>query len=228
MPAEEPAVSGGVNSVNTLNPSIQIEGLYRGSVPQGEVAAAPLRLSLEDAVKRGIQHNLGAVTAGGAARQARALRLASLAELLPDVTGNVLESVQQANLAALGLRVSTPTPGFHFPSVVGPFNYFDAGANFSERLSLTGLRNWESSKENDRSTQWTARNSREVVALAVSASYLQAGASAARIETANAQIAAAKVVYDQAVDRNRSGLNASIDVNRSLVELQTQQQASPR
>ena len=31
-------------------------------------------------------------------------------------------------------------------------------------------------------------------------------------------------MYQQAVDRNRSGLNARIDVTRSLVEVQTQQQ----
>jgi outer membrane protein TolC len=39
-----------------------------------------------------------------------------------------------------------------------------------------------------------------------------------------AQIATARAVYQQTVDRNKSGLNARIDVTRSLVELQTQQQ----
>src|SRR5207237_1135731 len=58
----------------------------------------------------------------------------------------------------------------------------------------------------------------------VGGSYLQLIASAARVETLKAQITAAQAVYQQAVDRNKSGLNARIDVNRSQVELQTQQQ----
>ena len=61
------------------------------------------------------------------------------------------------------------------------------------------------------------------MALAVSGSYLQILASTARIQTANAQIQTAQAVYQQAVDRNRSGLNARIDVNRSQVRMQTQQ-----
>ena len=221
---QTPALTGGSNSVNTLNPSLQVQGVYQGSVPRGAVSTTPIALSLEDAVRRGIQYNLGAISANDAAKQARAQQLGSLAQLLPDITGNALESVQKSNLAALGLRLNLPIPGFHFPSTVGPFNYFDAGANFSESLSLTALRNWESSRENNRSAQLLTRDSRELVALAISASYLQAIAAGARIETADAQVATAKAVYEQAMDRNRSGLNATIDVNRSLVELQTQQQ----
>jgi outer membrane protein TolC len=62
------------------------------------------------------------------------------------------------------------------------------------------------------------------VALAVSASYLQLIATAARIDTSKAQIETAKAVYKQAFDRDKSGLAAHIDVNRSRVELQTQQE----
>jgi outer membrane protein TolC len=68
------------------------------------------------------------------------------------------------------------------------------------------------------------QDSRDLIALAVAGSYLQLVATAARITTAKAQVETAKTIHDQAVDRNNSGLNAHIDVNRSLVELQTQQQ----
>jgi hypothetical protein len=43
---------------------MQIQGAYRGSAPSGTANSAPLSLSLADAVKRGIQFNLGSVTAG--------------------------------------------------------------------------------------------------------------------------------------------------------------------
>ena len=175
-------------------------------------------------MRRGIQQNLGVIAAGEAGREARAQRLAAVAQLLPDITGTVQESVQQINLAAQGLRINVPIPGFHFPTIVGPFNYFTAQADFNESLSLTGIRNWRSSRLNAKSAELSNQDARDLVALAVSGSYLQIQASAARIQTADAQIETAKAVYQQAVDRNRSGLNARIDVNRSLVELQTQQQ----
>ncbi len=147
-----------------------------------------------------------------------------MAQLLPDINGSVREAVEQINLAAEGLRISLPLPGFHFPSIVGPFNYIDARANLTESLSVTGLRNWRAGQENVRSAELSVKDSRELVALAVSGTYLQILASAARIETAKTQIETARTVYTQAVDRNRSGLNAHIDVSRSQVELQTQQQ----
>jgi len=213
---------GGSSSRNTLNPSVQIQGAYQGGVPTGEVTAEPLALTMEDAIKRGIKYNLGAISANESVRQARATRLAAIAQMLPDITGNVRESVQQINLAAQGLRIHVP--GFSIPSVVGPFNYFDARASMTESISLTSLRNWRSGQENARSAELSAQDSRELVSLAVAGSYLQIISSAARIQTAMAQIETATATYQQAVDRNRSGLNARIDVNRSQVELQTQQQ----
>jgi outer membrane protein TolC len=224
VPNETAAPGGGANSVNTINPSIQIQGAFQGGVPTGTVSPQPLSLKLLDAVQRGLMHNLGMVEAGEAARNARAQRLAAVAQLLPDVTGHVSETVQQINLVAEGLRISVPIPGFTFPKIVGPFNNFDARANFTENVSLTGLRNWRSSQENARSAALSLKDSRELVALAVSGSYLQIIASAARIQTVRAQIETARTVYQQAVDRDKSGLNARIDVTRSLVELQTQQQ----
>lgn len=82
----------------------------------------------------------------------------------------------------------------------------------------------KSARESVRSADLSLHDSREVVALAISATYLQIIAAAARIETSKAQLETAKALHTQAADRNKSGLNARIDVNRSLVELQTQPQ----
>jgi outer membrane protein TolC len=195
-----------------------------GSVPGAPLTPQPLSLSLEDAIVRGLRYNLGPISAGDEARVARAQRIASLAQLLPDLTGGVRETVEQVNLVALGLKLNLPLPGVRIPTVVGPINYFDARAYLTETASVTALRNWRSSRESFRAADLSVRDSREIVSLAVANAYLQLIASAARIQTVRAQIAAAQAVYQQAVDRNASGLNARIDVTRSLVELQTQQQ----
>nr|AEQ20299.1 outer membrane efflux protein [uncultured bacterium CSLG7] len=222
--SQMPVGSVGAGSVNTVTPSIQIEGAYLGSVANGSANQRPISLTLQDAIKRGIQYNLGAIGAGEAARQTRAQRLAAAAQMLPDIFGDVRESVQKINLAAEGFRITAPIPGFQFPTVIGPFNNFDARASVSESLSFTSLRNWQSSRELARSADLSLQDSRELVTLAVAGTYLQITASAARIQTAKTQLDTAQVVYQQAVDRNKSGLSARIDVNRSLVEFQSQQQ----
>jgi outer membrane protein TolC len=213
---------GGSGSVNAINSSIQVQGGYQGSVSGGSASAASKSLSLEEAVKMGMQYNLGVVGATTTEAASRAQRLSALAQMLPDVTAGVRESVQQINLAAQGFRISVP--GFRIPTVVGPFNTFDARANFSEGFSLTALHNWRSTLDTVRAAQLSARDSRDLVALAVSGAYLQIIATAARIQSQEAQIETARAVNQQAIDRNRSGLNARIDVNRSQVELQNQQQ----
>src|SRR5579862_1005219 len=120
-PVETPAAgAGAATSVNTINPSIQVQGVFQGSVATGTASAQSLPLTLDQAVKKGIQYNLGVITTGDEGRLARAQRLAAVAQLLPDITGSVQESVQQINLAAQGLRFNIPLPGFHFPQVVGP------------------------------------------------------------------------------------------------------------
>jgi len=223
-----PAGSG---SVNILNSTLQTQGDIQGSVPGNDaVSPEPLALTLAQAVKRGLQFNLSALVSNTAQRAANAERAGARAELLPDVNGDVLETVQQTNLAAAGLRFSTFSlgpgqPGFNFPSIVGPYNYFDIRAKLSQSVvDLTRLHNYRSSKEGVRAAAMIVADTRELIVLAVTGAYLQVIAGQSRVDTARAQIATAEVAWTQAVDRNKSGLNARIDVNRSLVELQTQQQ----
>jgi outer membrane protein TolC len=193
-----------------------------GSVSSGAATREALSLTLQDAIQRGLRYNLGPITANDEARAARAQRIAAMAQLLPDLTGGVRETVQQIDLAALGFRLNLP--GFSFPTVVGPFNYFDTRAYFNESASLTALHNWRTTRELTHAADLNIKDSREIVTLGVANAYLQLIAQAARVETVRAQITAAQAVYQQALDRNKSGLNARIDVTRSLVELQTQQQ----
>ena len=60
--------------------------------------------------------------------------------------------------------------------------------------------------------------------LAVGGSYLQTVATAARVESQRAQVANAEAINRQAQVRKEAGTNARIDVTRSAVELQTEQQ----
>ena len=223
-----PAGSG---SVNTLNSTLQTQGDIQGSVSGNDsVTPEPRPVTLAQAIKLGLQFNLSALVSNTAQRAANAERTDARAQLLPDINADVLETVQQTDLAAAGLRFSTISlgpgqPAFNFPSIVGPYNYFDIRAKLSQSVvDLTRLHNYRSSKEGVRAAGMTVVDSRELIVLAVTGAYLQVIASQSRVDTARAQIATAEAAWTQAVDRNKSGLNARIDVNRSLVELQTQQQ----
>ena len=109
--------------------------------------------------------------------------------------------------------------------MVGPYNYSQAQGSVSESVyDPVARRNWRASQELERASSLSARDARELVVIAVAGSYLQAAATAARIESQRAQVANAQAVYDQALIRKQAGTNARIDVLRTLVELQTQKQ----
>src|SRR4051794_35414549 len=59
--ATQAPVAGTTNSVNTINPSIQAQGPYTGSVLSTSKMPFSGRLSLRDAIARGLQFNLGSV-----------------------------------------------------------------------------------------------------------------------------------------------------------------------
>lgn len=113
--------------------------------------AQPLTtLSLSEAIQRGLKTNLSALTAANAQRDASATVLGARAQLLPDINGDVRETVQQTNLAAAGLRFGSIAlipgqPGFSFPSIVGPYNYFDVRGNATQSIvDLTKLYRYRS------------------------------------------------------------------------------------
>src|SRR3954466_13476962 len=69
VPVQTP-LPGGVTSVNTINSTVQVQGAYQGSVPSGTFSATPTPLSLDEAVRRGLQYNLGTVGLENSIRQA--------------------------------------------------------------------------------------------------------------------------------------------------------------
>jgi outer membrane protein TolC len=154
---------------------------------------------------------------------ARGERWKQLSELLPNVEGRLMEDVQTQSLTALGLKPSV----FHapVPRVIGPFNYFDARASVSQSLfNFKNIEKVRAATESLKAARYSYKDARDFVVLAVGNAYLQAIATAARIETTVAQVKSAQALYDRAVDMQKAGLTPSIDTLRSQVELQTRQQ----
>jgi outer membrane protein TolC len=214
---QQSAVPGTTQSVNTLNATVSIQGPYAQSVLSGKPLEG--KLSLREAVQRGIVYNLGAIGLNNGAMQAHGQMRVARSSLLPNVNGSFREVDQQSDLAAQGLRLPI------IPAIVGPYNYFDLRATLNQSVAdLAAWNNYRSAQENLKAAQMAQRDAKDLVVLAVGGAYLQVIAAQARVESAKAQVATAKAVYDQTNQRRQVGLNAQIDVNRNLVEYQTQQQ----
>ena len=109
----------------TGHPTIQVQGPYSGSALSTGKLPFTGKLSLQEAVARAVDFNLGAIGLTQVVRQSRGQARVARSALLPNLNANLSETAQQTNLRALGLRVTVPIQGFSFPTVVGPFNFFD-------------------------------------------------------------------------------------------------------
>ena len=201
-------------------------GAFQGSVSSGASSTQPLSLSLDDALQRGLRYNLGGIESLQTSRQAHGESIAARSALLPNVSSYLLETVQQIDLAAFGFKFNIPPGlGFSIPSIVGPFNYFDLRGELSQNLAnVQATRTYQSSREAQKAADLSAADSREIVVYVVTAGYLQVLAESARVDSAKVQVESAQAIFQQASDRHRAGLSARIDMTRSQVELQTQQQ----
>jgi outer membrane protein TolC len=182
-----------------------------------------LQLSLKDAFDRALKYNLGLLESDQDVRAARAVRLRGLNALLPDVWANVRGSREQLNLATSGL--SFTIPGVNVPTVVGPFGVADARVYATQSIfNWSDMKHWKSAAAAEQAAQYSNRNDRDLVILVAGNAYLTVISDRATVTAARAQVTTARTLHDQAVDQNKSGVIAEIDVLRARVELQTQQQ----
>jgi outer membrane protein TolC len=89
---------------------------------------------------------------------------------------------------------------------------------------MTALNNYRAAKDNLRATELSGQDARDLVVLAVGGAYLQVIAAAARVNSARAQLETANALYQQTSQQRSVGLVAQIDVNRSRIQMLTQQQ----
>ncbi len=219
-------VPGLMGQTSVPSPSISLPGSqspFTGSQPEGIASAEVLQLSFQDAIDRGLRNNLGLLLSGDQAITARGERWKELSNLLPDLEARLQEDVQTQSLTALGFKGNLfPFP---LPRVIGPFNYFDARASVSQSIfNFRDIEQERAASERLKSAKYSYKDARELVVLAVGNAYLLAIASAARIETADAQVSNAEALYHKAADQQKAGLTPAIDALRSQVELQTRQQ----
>lgn len=193
---------------------------FNGSAKVDKLVPGVIKLSVLDAIDRGLKHNLGLLLSQEQTGNARAQRWRSLSQLLPNITFRSSETIQQINLAAFGIPFTV-----NGSTIVGPFAIFDARPTMTERLlDFSAINRLRSASENEKAANFNMQDARELVVLVVGNQYLLTLANAARLDTARAQFATAQAVFQQAEDMKRAGTVAGIDVLRAQVQMQEQQQ----
>ncbi len=212
-------VFGATSSVAHAQTGRTLPPAFLGGVPDAKADPNPLRLTLAEAVARGLDHNLGALLAERSVEAAEAARDKVVADLLPQISADSYFARQTLSLAAFGFSF----PGS--PTIIGPFQVLDARAKIRQTLfdwSLLEKRRAASSTLE--AARQTYQDARGLVVLVCGNLYLQAVASETRVAAVEAQVEAARSIFQLAEDRHTAGYVAGIDALRSQVQLRAQEQ----
>jgi outer membrane protein TolC len=213
------AAAQSVPSLTPPAPAGPNAGSFQGSVPKGEVSSQPVDLTLDDAIQRGLQANLGIILSSTQLAGARGERMSQLQSLLPAIDFSAKETAAQVDLPAEGLRLPS------FPKIIGPFGYTDVRASLSwSVVDVASLRNYLAARHNFAAAQLSAQDARDLVVLTVGNAYLLVIADQTQIDSVQAQVATAKISLDQAVDAHQAGTAPLLDELRARVDYQSLQQ----
>jgi outer membrane protein TolC len=216
------------------NPTSAANPFY-GSVTAQPLSDETLKLSLDDAVGRGLKNNLGLKEAENDERTVHADRSEALQEFLPTITLKGDTGVYQHDLAAQGFgpgEISKFTgifPGGKAPaglSLITKDDLTEGQIHFSQTL-ISGpvIAGWRAAGSAERAAHFAKMSARGEVVQQVATAYLHAIAASSEVDNAKAQLAEDQLLSDNAHAAHEAGVAANLDELRARVQLQAQQQA---
>jgi outer membrane protein TolC len=162
---------------------------------------------------------------GEALKQAQSRSAQARAALLPDFEASLTDRDQTANLAAMGIHISVPIPGFQFPTFVGPFTTMDARATVTQSVfDFSSIRRFQASKVGVSAAKSDVDSTEEQVAAQVARAYLAAVRADADVETAQSDVTLAEAVLKQAENQKAAGTGTGIEITRAKVQLANDRQ----
>jgi outer membrane protein TolC len=189
------------------------------SAAVGQQPQPPLRLSLHDAIERGLRANVGVLLGRAGILDADGARLRRRAALLPKVNGDIIPALQSRNLHTFGLSF----PGV--PEVVGPYSTYDFRVFYSQPvLNLESYHDWKSSEKQEQASRLDYQDTRDAVVRQVASIYLSVESAAALTKAAESRVRTAQALYDLAQKQHDAGVATGVDVLRARVTLANEQQ----
>jgi len=193
----------------------------------GERPDVPPKLTLEKAVSIAFEHSPALRRAASQVRQSEAAHAQAQSGLLPQLSVAAFEAVRTLNLEAQGVQApDIPGIGSPLPIRVGPFSQFDARGVVSQQvLNFSLYKRRRASKARLESEQARRQNARELLAFDVAVNYIQALRNQANEATLRQQLSLARQLYTITEDRFEQGVASSLDVKRSLQQVNNLQQS---
>jgi outer membrane protein TolC len=181
----------------------------------------PLRLTLREAIDRGLRANLSVLVANTRIEEVEGTRARRLsAALLPRVRGQSYASLQNRNLRAFGISF----PGV--PEVVGPFSNFDFRIYADQNiLDLQSYHSWKASEHALDAGKLDYQDARDLIIRSIATLYLNAQSAAARVEATQSRVRTSNALYQLAKDKHDAGTATGVDLLRSQVQLANDKQA---
>jgi outer membrane protein TolC len=182
---------------------------------------APYRLTLNDAIQKGLHANLNVLLSDSRVDQAEGARQRRFsAALLPRLSVESYANVHNLNVRAFGLSF----PGA--PSVVGPLSNYDFRLYGQQNvIDLASYRALKASEQALNAAKLDEKDARDLIVRAVAALYLSAESSAARADSAQSRVNDANALFQLAKDKHDAGTATGVDVLRAQVQLANERQA---
>jgi outer membrane protein TolC len=230
-------LSASDRAIAQSNPS-SVANPYYGSVtvqtsPDAKVTEhLPLKLSLDDAIARGLKNNLGLIEAESGEKNIEGERKEAFQALLPTITLNGDTGVYQHNLAALGFSPSVvakftkllPNPPKKFPSITRD-DLTEGKLSLSQTLFAGPIFSaFKAANAAAKSAYFAKMTARGEVVQQVATVYLRSIAAESEVENAKALVSQSQLFFDHAHQEHLAGTVANLEELRANVQLQNQQQ----
>jgi outer membrane protein TolC len=216
------------------NPSSAANPFY-GSVTAHPATDEVVRLSLDEAIRRGLENNLGLKEAENNEKELQGQKNEALQEFLPTISLSGGTGVFQHNLAALGFsrgvigEFGSLFPGGVVPAGINTITRNDltqGQINFSQTLfSGPVISGWKAAGAATRAAHFAKMSARGEVVQQVAGAYLHALAASSEVDQETALEQADQVLFEQARASHEAGTAANLDELRARVQLQAQQQS---
>jgi outer membrane protein len=162
-------------------------------------------------------------------KQAEARSEETRAALLPDLESYVQYQNETNNIKAFGFNFASLLPpvfsNLRFPSLLGPFNLFDARASIQQSVfDFSSLRRYQASKVGIEAIKAENEGTRDQVTDQVARSYLSALRAQASLDTARANVELSEALLRLAQSEKNAGTGTGIEITRAQVQLANDRQ----
>lgn len=216
------------------NPS-SLSNPYFGSVTRQPATDGVLKLSLDDAVQRGLGTNLGLKEAEVSETSFHGQLTEAVQYFLPSITVSGGTGVHEYNLAAFGFGPGVlkkfsstglfPPSAFSDISFITKADVTSGQINYEQTLfSGPVIDGYKAVKAAEKSAYFGKMSARGEVVQQVATAYLAVIAAQSEVDNAKALMDADKVLLDQAHAKHEAGTVANLDELRARVQYQQQQQ----